>query len=60
MCDHKYKSSSNKQSSGTRKNTQKQHPFGWSKTHHYGMCGQNCPCCRARQGEIFGACPICK
>lgn len=48
MCDHKSKT------------TQKKHPSGWSKTNHYGMCGQNCPCCRAEQKEIFGVCPICK
>lgn len=41
----------------------KQHPFGWTKKFHYSnfgcYCGQSCPCCRARVGDTFGACPIC-
>ena len=38
----------------------KKHPRNWTHQHHYGMCGQNCPCCRKQNGEIFGICPICK
>ena len=35
------------------------HPSYWSPTNHYGMCGQNCPCCRAQNNDVFGACPYC-
>lgn len=38
----------------------KTHPEGWTQTNHYGMCGQSCPCCRAKIEETpFGVCPIC-
>lgn len=37
-----------------------QHPKGWTQTNHYGMCGQSCPCCRAKIEETpIGVCPIC-
>lgn len=34
---------------------------GWSFTTHHGMCGQNCPCCRALidPRAIIGICCIC-
>ena len=36
------------------------HPAGWSRTNHYGMCGQSCPCCRAEiEDAPIGVCPIC-
>ena len=40
------------------------HPVGWTKKNHYSelgwqWCGQSCPCCRARVGDILGACPVC-
>ena len=31
----------------------------WNIDTHYGMCGQSCPCCRAKLGELIGACTIC-
>ena len=38
-----------------------EHPQYWSKSNHYGMCGQSCPCCRAIVEESnFGVCPICR
>ena len=27
--------------------------------HHGGYCGQGCPCCRARAGNVMGICRIC-
>jgi len=41
------------------KQTEK-HPSGWTKENHYGMCGQSCPCCRKKVGDIFGVCTVCK
>lgn len=45
------------------KNEKKKHMTGWTKDEHYtklgSWCGQSCPCCRAEQGEIWGACTIC-
>ena len=35
------------------------HPPCWNRFIHYGQCGQSCPCCRKRAGEILGACPVC-
>ena len=40
------------------------HPVGWTEKNHYmelnwQWCGQSCPCCRARVGDTFGACPVC-
>jgi hypothetical protein len=40
------------------------HAVGWNEKNHYGdmgwcWCGQSCPCCRARAGDILGACDIC-
>lgn len=35
------------------------HPRMWTKENHYGMCGQNCPCCRKKCGAGLGICPIC-
>ena len=36
------------------------HPKGWTQEHHYGMCGQSCPCCRARVEDFpLGVCEIC-
>jgi len=40
------------------------HPIGWSATNHYMdmgwcWCGQSCPCCRAKMGEMLGGCEIC-
>ncbi len=32
----------------------------WSVVDHYGMCGQSCPCCRYRAGELFGSCELCR
>ena len=32
----------------------------WTSTDHWGLCGQSCPCCRARAGEGFGACVACE
>ena len=43
-----------------RRNSIKTHPFGWSETNHYGMCGQSCPCCRKKNKEVLGSCNICK
>lgn len=38
-----------------------EHPHYWSEVHHYGMCGQSCPCCRAIvEQSNFGVCPICR
>ena len=38
-----------------------EHPSGWTEEHHYGMCGQSCPCCRAIVEETdFGVCTICR
>lgn len=37
----------------------KTHPSCWNPVTHYGQCGQSCPCCRKRCGEIFGSCIIC-
>ena len=37
----------------------KTHPSFWNSKTHYGQCGQSCPCCRKRCGEIFGSCLIC-
>ena len=31
----------------------------WTLDRHNQRCGQSCPCCRALQGEGFGACAIC-
>ena len=36
------------------------HPPCWNRFIHYGQCGQSCPCCRKRAGEILGACTVCK
>jgi hypothetical protein len=45
------------------KNEKKKHSKGWTKDEHYTTlgcwCGQSCPCCRAKQGELWGACTIC-
>ena len=42
----------------------KTHPQGWTNEQHYmgmgGQCGQSCPCCRKKAGDILGACAICK
>ena len=43
---------------------QLKHVVGWNEKNHYGemgwcWCGQSCPCCRARAGDILGACEIC-
>ena len=40
------------------------HPVGWTRENHYTelgwqYCGQSCPCCRAKDGDKLGACPIC-
>ena len=35
------------------------HPPHWNPIRHFGRCGQSCPCCRARVGELMGACPVC-
>ena len=37
------------------------HPCNWTKTTHYGMCGQSCPCCRTQIEGIygFGTCVVC-
>ena len=40
------------------------HPEGWTVKNHYSelgwqWCGQSCPCCRAKCGDILGACPLC-
>ncbi len=40
------------------------HPVGWTKKNHYSdlgwmWCGQSCPCCRTRCGDILGGCQIC-
>ena len=36
------------------------HPIDWTPEKHYGMCGQSCPCCRARIEEVpLGVCIIC-
>ena len=36
------------------------HPSTWNKNTHYGMCGQSCPCCRAKIETVpFGTCTIC-
>ena len=43
-----------------RRRSIKTHPFGWSETNHYGMCGQSCPCCRKKNKEVLGSCNICK
>ena len=42
-------------------NKKQSHPLSWDSTNHYGMCGQSCPCCRARvEGpKGLGVCPIC-
>lgn len=37
----------------------KKHPSLWNHKTHYGQCGQSCPCCRKKMGEILGTCPIC-
>jgi hypothetical protein len=41
-----------------------EHVAGWNEKNHYGemgwcWCGQSCPCCRAKAGDILGACEIC-
>jgi len=36
------------------------HPECWTHSTHYGQCGQSCPCCRKKAGDILGACTICK
>lgn len=36
------------------------HPSCWNPKTHYGQCGQSCPCCRKRCGEILGSCAICE
>ena len=43
----------------SKENQPKKHPYGWTKENHYGMCGQNCPCCRKKCGDVLGVCPIC-
>ena len=35
------------------------HPSEWSQKHHYGQCGQSCPCCRSKMGDKLGSCTIC-
>ena len=37
-----------------------QHPPGWTPYRHLGICGPYCPCCRALEGETFGACRVCQ
>ena len=38
-----------------------EHPSSWTEEHHYGMCGQSCPRCRAIVEETdFGVCTICR
>ena len=44
--------------------TETRHAVGWNQKNHYGemgwcWCGQSCPCCRAKAGDILGACSIC-
>lgn len=51
--------SEKKQRDSHHKSIPTSHPRGWCLTGHYGMCGQNCPCCRAEVGDTLGACPIC-
>jgi hypothetical protein len=58
------RSQTRSQKSETKTKIQKKtHPFGWTEKFHYSSfgcyCGQSCPCCRARVGDTFGACPIC-
>ena len=33
--------------------------FDWNSRHHFGWCGQSCPCCRATTGDYNGACESC-
>ena len=48
----------------SRKN---KHGITWTKTKHYGNCGQNCPCCRFFVESLnssdprtwFGVCKVC-
>jgi hypothetical protein len=57
-----YKNKGKKQYSRTNK-----HGFRWTKTKHYGNCGQNCPCCRFFVESLnspdpktwFGVCKVC-
>ena len=55
-----YKSKSYKTNNENKEKCKQQHPRGWTPDNHYGMCGQNCPCCRKQVGDILGVCPICK
>jgi hypothetical protein len=54
MSDTQYNHISKKKEPG------KSHPPGWTQSSHYGMCGQSCPCCRAKIEETpFGVCQTC-
>ena len=57
---HQPKKSYTTKKDENKRENQANHPRGWCKINHYGMCGQNCPCCRANAGDTFGVCPICK
>ena len=35
------------------------HPASWNPHTHYGQCGQSCPCCRSKVGDIWGSCLVC-
>ena len=35
------------------------HPAGWTPEHHWGYCGQSCPCCRAEVDRWNGECQYC-
>ena len=35
------------------------HPPPWTPSHHFGACGQSCPCCREAAGEWAGGCDFC-
>lgn len=36
------------------------HSSEWTPAHHHNFCGQSCPCCRARAGDVFGQCALCE
>ena len=49
-----------KLSSEIKKIEKEHHTHGWNQQHHYGICGQSCPCCRAEIEDVpLGVCPIC-
>ena len=35
------------------------HPPQWNPIRHFGHCGQSCPCCKSRYGELIGSCAVC-